>query len=119
MVIFKMLKTSMNHGMTRCVFIDFSCAFDCIDHRILLPNLKLYGLDNKAIQFISSYFNSRYQATVIDGNISNTEKVMYGTPQGLIRGPLTFIIYVNDLFHEIRDKTNIIMYADDTLLMLE
>ena len=47
------------------VFIDVSCEFNCIDHRILLSKLKLYGLDNKAIQFISSYFNNHYQATVL------------------------------------------------------
>ena len=46
-----------------CVFIDFSRAFDCIDHSILIAKLKLYGLDTKAISFISSYFNNRYQHT--------------------------------------------------------
>ena len=45
------------------------------------------------------------------------EKVTYGTAQGLILGPSIFIIYVNDLFNPIRDKNNMIMYADDILLM--
>ena len=41
-----------------CVFIDFSCAFDCIDHQILLSKLKLYGLDDRAQWYI-------YQAILI------------------------------------------------------
>ena len=83
----------------------------------MISKLKLYGLDSTAIAFISSYFGNRYQRTNVDGCISSTSKVTYGTAQGSILGPLIFIIYVNDLFLEISDKKNIIMYADDTLLM--
>ena len=118
--VFEMLKSSYQSWNDKlfqtCVFIDFSRAFDCIDHQILLSKLKLYGLDRMSIQFISSYFKNRYQTTVIDGNVSTVEKVTYGTAQGSILGPLIFIIYVNDLFNEINDKNNIIMYADDTLI---
>ena len=118
--VFEMLKHSYKSWNDRmyhtCVFIDFSRAFDCIDHNILLSKLKLYGLDEKALLFISSYFNNRYQSTVIDGNKSNTRKVTYGTAQGSILGLLIFIIYVNDLFNEVIISDNIIMYADDTLL---
>ena len=51
------------------------------------------------------------------GIMSNMDKVTYGTAQGSILGPLIFIIYVNDLFNVIDEKDNVIMYADDTLLM--
>ena len=119
--VFDMLKKSYRSWNDKlfqsCVFIDFSRAFDCIDHQILLSKLQLYGLDVKAMSLISSYFENRYQSTVIDGNVSDMDKVTYGTAQGSILGPLIFIIYVNDLFNVIEQKENIIMYADDTLLM--
>ena len=119
--VFDMLKESYNHWNEKlyqtCVFIDFARAFDCIDHNILLAKLKLYGLDEKAIAFISSYFSNRYQFTKVDGHVSDISKVTYGTAQGSILGPLIFIIYVNDLFYQIKEKESIIMYADDTLLM--
>ena len=119
--VFDMLKKSYKFWNDKlyqtCVFIDFSKAFDCIDHNILISKLTLYGLDPSAIAFITSYFESRKQRTIIDGHTSNTSKVTYGTAQGSILGPLIFIIYVNDLFLEIVNKENIIMYADDTLLM--
>ena len=119
--VFDMLKKSFNDWNLNlyqtCIFIDFSKAFDCIDHNILISKLKLYGLDHSAIAFITSYFGNRYQQTTVDGYTSNINKVTYGTAQGSILGPLIFIIYVNDLFLEIMDKQNIIMYADDTLLM--
>ena len=93
--VFDMLKESFKYWNEKlyqtCVFIDFSRAFDCIDHNILLSKLKLYGLDEKAIAFISSYFNNRYQRTKVDGHISKLNKVTYGTAQGSILGPLIFI----------------------------
>ena len=116
-----MLKTSFKSWNDKlyqtCIFIDFSKAFDCIDHNILISKLKLYGLDTKAISFISSYFDNRYQRTCIDGQSSDISKVTYGTAQGSIIGPLIFIIYVNDIFDLLVDQNDIIMYADDTLLM--
>ena len=119
--VFDMLKTTFQSWNDKlfqtCVFIDFSKAFDCIDHQILIEKLKLYGLNEKAISFISSYFDNRYQRTRVDGNISEISKVTYGTAQGSIIGPLIFIIYVNDVFEILSDPNDIIMYADDTLLM--
>ena len=116
-----MLKNSFKNWNDRlyqtCVFIDFSKAFDCIDHKILISKLELYGLDVKSIEFLSSYFRSRRQCTYVDGKRSEIDKVTYGTAQGSIIGPLIFIIYVNDIFNLIPNRENIIMYADDTLLM--
>ena len=85
--VFDMLETYKNWNdklFKTCVFIDFSKAFDCIDHKILISKLKLYGLDNKAIKFITSYFSNRYQRTCVDGSQSSTAKVTYGTAQGSI-----------------------------------
>ena len=46
-----------------CVFIDYSRAFDTIDHDILLSKLKGYGLDDSAQKIMGSYLSHRCQRT--------------------------------------------------------
>jgi hypothetical protein len=41
--------------------------------------------------------------------------VKYGVPQGLVLGPLLFIIYINDIPHLTKGRS--IMYADDTSIL--
>ena len=102
---------------TLCKFVDFSHAFDTIDHQILLRKLKQYGFDCMSLKFISSYLGSRRQFTVVNGYTSECQKVTYGIAQGSIVGPLIYLLYANDIFSKITDPNAILMYADDTLLL--
>ena len=40
-------------------FMDLSKAFDCVDHNILLSNLKRYDIHETALQWINSYLSDR------------------------------------------------------------
>ena len=119
--IFDVLKTlheNWNDNLfSACVFVDFSRAFDSIDHKILLQKLKLYGLDDTALQFMSNYISCRRQKTTVNGYDSPFENITFGTAQGSILGPLIFILYVKDLFLSLSEEATIYMYADDTLLL--
>ena len=116
--VLKQLYTNWNEcKFTGCVFVDFSRAFDTIDHTILAQKLEMYGLDNVSRKFMLDYMASRRQTTTINGFSSSLAKVTYGTAQGSILGPLIFILYVNDIFESLGQDNSIHMYADDTLLM--
>ena len=43
----------------RCLMIDFSKAFDLVDHPILLGKLASLGLPDRAINWIISYLTGR------------------------------------------------------------
>ena len=119
--VFDMLKTVYQNWndklYTVCTFIDFSLAFDSIDHNILLNKLKLYGFDRNSVRLMSSYLDCRRQYTVISGYKSNIDEVTYGIVQGSIIGQLIYILYANDVFQESDDQNAMIMYAYDTLFI--
>ena len=99
------------------VFIDFSKAFDTVDHDILINKLFSYGIKNTELKWFQSYLSNRRQCIHYDVGITQYANVTYGVPQGSILGPLLFIIYVNDMYKAV-NKLNVIMFADDTNLFI-
>ena len=68
------------------------------------------------LKWIQDYLSNRSQIVSFEGETSREEKILFGVPQGSILGPLLFLIHVYDLYQQIV-KSNVIMYADDTVLL--
>ena len=71
------------------------------------------------LRFIKSYLQGRQQQVVIGGVASSQLKVKSGGTQGSILGPLLFVLFINDMFECISQKTDIALYADDTKIWRE
>ena len=97
------------------IFMDFSKAFDCIDHQILLRKLHSYGIRGIALDWFRSYLNDRKQYVVINFSESELRPITHGVPQGSILGPLLFLIFIND-FPESNRFFNFTLFADDSTL---
>ena len=100
------------------VYLDFSKAFDTIDHEILLTKLGHYGIRGVALEWIKSYMSNRSQSVSLNDCTSMVKSVNCGIPQGSILGPLLFLIYVNDLAF-VSDILFTVMFADDTSIFVK
>ena len=98
------------------LFIDLRKAFDTVDHKSLTSKISHYGIENIELKWIQDYLSNLSQIVSFEGEKSREEKIWFGVPQGSILGPLLFLIYVNDL-HQQFEKSNIIMYVDDTVFL--
>jgi hypothetical protein len=81
------------------IFCDLKKAFDCVNHKIILPKLEFYGILGLMQKLIASNLRGRFQRIRLqakDYNLnthSNWDVISHGVPQGSILGPLFFDLY--------------------------
>ena len=107
-----------NSKEVRVVFLDISKAFDKVWFKGLLHKLKQCGVGDPLLTWFSSYLHNRQQRVVINGSESSWGRIPSGVPQGSVLGPLLFLIYINDITHEVLN-CKIRLFADDTCLFIE
>jgi hypothetical protein len=95
--------------------LDFSKAFDTVNHEILLEKLQYHGLRTSALRWFRSFLSGRSQRVIIGNGVSQEHAVNTGVPQGSILSPLLFILFTSDLPHVLRHTIHY-SYADDTQL---
>ena len=119
----KLIKNLENKDYSLGMFVDFSKAFDTLDHNILLYKLQNLGIRGIAYNWLKSYLTERKQTVRLYTEHSNEYilsdfyNISHGIPQGSILGPLLFIIYILDM----KNCTNItipISFADDTTFII-
>ena len=100
------------------VFLDRSKAFDTLDHGILLNKLLHNGVRGVAFDWFRSYLTDREQCTEFGSTISPKLPIVCGVPQGLILGPLLFLLNINDIINSC-SNSKLSLFADDTNVFLD
>ncbi len=117
---------SINHHVTsmletnqyvHCICIDFSKAFDTVNHSILLSKLSNLPLHPATIALISSFLFDRTQSTRIGSFTSKPLRITRSIVQGSGLGPTLYIINASDLKPQSSDN-KLCLYADDSTLLV-
>ena len=107
------LKASIDSNLVSCgLFLDFSKAFDTVNHQILLDKLCKYGVRGGPHDWFASYLQDRKQFVQIGNDKSSLLEMTCGVPQGSTLRPLLFLIYINDIANS-SNKLSFRLFADD------
>lgn len=111
----EIIKSTDDNKLTALILLDYSKAFDCINHKILYSICSYIGLSTNSITFLTNYLTNRKQIVKFNNQLSNALILDRGVPQGSILGPLLFSIYTSNL-HICLTQCSVHCYADDTQL---
>ena len=107
--------TCLHKGQSiRAVFLDFSKAFDRVDHNLLIEKFRKLDVPETLLRWLHAFLSDRKQRVKINKDISEWLSPNGGMPQGSWLGPLCFITYISDL--KISNLFHIHKYMDDTTI---
>ena len=107
------LQSADKSNCVRAFFLDFSKAFDRIEHQVVCKKMMEMKIDITLRRWVQSFLSNRTQSVRLPDAQSSYEKVNGGVPQGTVLGPILFLIMVNDLVKMINQRWK---YVDDTTI---
>ena len=85
--------------LTVLILLDYSRAFDTLNHEILKSMYGYAGFSNEATTLLTNYLHNRVLAVYYGGKLSNFESTNNGVPQGTILGPRMYTFYTSTRTH--------------------
>ena len=101
----------------KAFLVDFSKAFDTVDHAIIIRKLNHLDMPPSIKQWIFSFLYNRAQIVKVNGHLSSAVPINRGIVQGSALGPYLFLLMIADLVPQANCNTYI-KYADDLTVLV-
>ena len=99
------LQSALECGQeARIVQINFSAAFERVNHQRILYKLSSVGIEGSVLSVLTQFLSNLSQYGLVDGCCSKLVNIVSGVPQGCVLGPLLFILYISELFSILENK---------------
>jgi hypothetical protein len=102
------------------VLIDFTSAFDTIDHDTVIKKLLAKGAGQYETRWVREFLTNRRGSLHFNGERSEWKTLTRGVPQGTVLGPLLFVVAMDDLLEKLDDleylekkACHTVAFADD------
>ena len=93
------LQSALESGQeARIIHIDFSAAFERVNHREILYRHFSVGIGGSVLSILTQFLSNRSQHVVLDSCWSNLVNVESGVPQGSVLSQLLFLLYTSERF---------------------
>lgn len=117
---------SKKRGRFYCIFVDFSKAFDSVDHNLLMYVLLKNGIHGKIFNVLKSMYSNLQSCVNTPEGLTELFECIIGTRQGCMLSPFFFVLFLNEFIRllyssgcqgiyvsEEMPNTLILLYADD------
>ena len=81
----------------RIVEIDFSAAFDRVNHKGILYKFCSESIIGSVLYILTQFLSNRLQHVMVDGCRSKLVNVVSAVPQGSVLSQLLFLLYTSDI----------------------
>ena len=105
-----------SHTYVRCLLIDYTKAFNTINHSILLRKFLSLPIPSQIQGWIFLFFTGRRQAVLSCGEQSQWSPITRSIVHGCRVGPSAYLVYSMDL-KTLSEYNSIIKFADDKLTL--
>ena len=98
----------------RLLLLDYSQAFDLVDHNILIEKFASLGIHEILLCWLHAFLSDRQQRVKLGQDVSDWLSMQAAMPQGSYLGRLSFVVFIKDMPHPETIKS--VKYVDDTTL---